>query len=70
MTSNALSIVSVNLPELPFTVSHIKPERRKIEIIKLPATMSPGEKKIRELNELAARHPFCVLHKPKKHDTL
>jgi hypothetical protein len=70
MTINALSLVPAGLPEIPFSVSHISADRRKIEVIKLPATMPPNEEKIRELNELAARHPFCVLHKPKKHDTL
>jgi hypothetical protein len=34
------------------------------------STTTDESKKIRELNALAARAPFSILHKPKKHDPL
>jgi hypothetical protein len=30
----------------------------------------PDEATIKKLNELAAKHPFCSLHRVKKYDTL
>jgi hypothetical protein len=30
----------------------------------------PNEKTIHRLNALAKKHPFCQLHRVKKHDTL
>jgi hypothetical protein len=36
----------------------------------LPPPPPPDEKRVMELNALAANHPFCVLHKAKRHDPL
>jgi hypothetical protein len=48
-----------------------RPRRQKPGVIKLlmpPAP--PDEKTIRGLNALAAKRPFCQLHRVKKHDPL
>ncbi len=52
------------------TAFNTKSIRRNGVIKLLPAPAPPDEKTIRELNELAAKHPFCSLHKVKKHDPL
>jgi hypothetical protein len=46
------------------------PQRQRTEIIRLPPAKAPDEKKVRELNELAASHPFCIVYKAKEYDTL
>jgi hypothetical protein len=49
-----------------------RPRRQKSGVVKLlmPPTTPPDEKTIRQLNALAAKQPFCRLHRVKKHDTL
>jgi len=44
--------------------------RRIFKITMHPEVDHPDEKKVRELNDLAAKAPFCVHYKAKKHDTL
>jgi len=39
-----------------------------VKRITLPAP--PDEATIKKLNDLAAKHPFCSLHRVKKHDPL
>jgi hypothetical protein len=59
------------LPESTMTVHPGKSIRSKHALIKritLPAP--PDEATIKKLNDLAAKHPFCSLHRVKKHDTL
>jgi hypothetical protein len=36
----------------------------------MPSPTPPDATTVRKLNALAAKHPFCALHKVKKHDTL
>jgi hypothetical protein len=48
-----------------------KTRQQKPGVIKLLAPPTPpDEHTVRKLNVLAAKHPFCVLHRVKKHDTL
>jgi hypothetical protein len=48
-----------------------RPGRQRPAIVKLlPAPTPPDEKMVKALNELAARPPFCTLHKVKKYDAL
>ncbi|HEV3325843.1 MAG TPA: hypothetical protein VG052_09560 [Puia sp.] len=48
-----------------------KPRRQKPGVVKLLAPPTPpDENTIRKLNVLASKHPFCVLHRVKKHDML
>jgi hypothetical protein len=48
-----------------------RPRRQKPGVIKLlTPPLPPDDKTIRNLNALAAKHPFCQLHRVKKHDTL
>jgi hypothetical protein len=48
-----------------------KIHRQKPGVVKLlPSPPPPDEKTLIELNALAAKHPFCTLHKAKKHDPL
>jgi hypothetical protein len=47
------------------------PLRQKLGVIKpLTSPPRPDEKTIRQLNALAAKPPFCGLHRVKKHDML
>ena len=49
----------------------IKARRQQTGVVKLlPPPPHPDEKTLIELNALAAKHPFCILHKVKKHDPL
>jgi hypothetical protein len=47
-----------------------KLRRDKPGIINLFQPDPPDEERIRELNALVAKYPFCVYYKAKKHDTL
>ena len=48
-----------------------KIQRQRPGVVKLlPPPPPPDEKIVMELNALAAKHPFCTLHKAKKHDPL
>ncbi|HEV3413549.1 MAG TPA: hypothetical protein VG101_13795 [Puia sp.] len=48
-----------------------RPRPQKPGMIKLiTSPPRPDEKTIRQLNALAAKPPFCGLHRVKKHDTL
>ena len=48
-----------------------KSRRQQTGVVKLlPPPPQPDEKTLTELNALAAKHPFCILHKVKKHDPL
>jgi len=73
MTSTFDSLVSwpALLPESTMTVHPGKSIRSKPGLVKritLPAP--PDEATIQKLNDLAAKHPFCSLHRVKKHETL
>ncbi|WP_431216741.1 hypothetical protein ACQ86N_20545 [Puia sp. P3] len=73
MTTTFNSLISwpTLLSESTMTVHPGKSSRNKPALIKritLPAP--PDEATIQRLNELAAKHPFCSLHRVKKHDTL
>ena len=69
MKTNSVAKWPTILPDAPMTAYNSK--RKKIGVVKLmPPPTPPDEKTIRELNALAARHPFCNLHKVKKHDPL
>jgi len=48
-----------------------KTRRQKPGVVKLMTPPAPpDEKTIRQLNKLAAKQPFCKLHRVKKHDPL
>jgi len=56
------------IPEATLTV---RPRRQKPGMIKLlTPPPPPDEKTIRRLNALAAKQPFCKLHRVKRHDCL
>jgi hypothetical protein len=68
MKANSLKTWPAMVPESTLTA---KPRQQRPGVIKLlthPAP--PDDKTIRRLNALAAKHPFCILHRVKKHDTL
>jgi hypothetical protein len=70
MKPNSLAALPLLLKDSPFTAHNSRKFRQRTEIIKLPLSGPPDEKKIGELNALAASYPFCVLYHPKKYDTL
>ena len=50
--------------------AYTKTQRPGRGVVKLmPPPNPPDEATIRKLNDLAAKHPFCNLHRVKKHDT-
>ena len=55
---------------VPESILTAKPRPRPGVIKLLTHPAPPDDKTIRRLNALAAKHPFCVLHRVKKHDTL
>jgi hypothetical protein len=56
---------------IPEAASATRPRRQNQGVIKLLISPPPpDEKTIRSLNALAAKQPFCKLHRVKKHDTL
>jgi hypothetical protein len=56
---------------IPETTLIATPGRQKPGVIKmLSSPPQPDEKTIRRLNALAAKQPFCGLHRVKKHDML
>jgi hypothetical protein len=70
MKINSLAALPAALPEPPRLSPAITHQRQKSEVIMLPMATPPDEKKVMELNRLAADRPFCVLYKAKKYDTL
>ena len=69
MKSNSLAPQPFVLPG-KLTAYNTKSTRRNGVIKLMPPPSPPDDKTIRELNALAAKHPFCSLHKVKKHDPL
>jgi|SRR6185312_495784 len=68
MRVNSLTSWPMVVPEPTLTA---RPRRQKPAVVKLlTPPPPPDEKTIRRLNALAARHPFCALHRVKRHDTL
>jgi hypothetical protein len=68
MKATSLKTWPIMVPESKITP---KPRQQKPGVIKLLAHPAPpDDKTIRRLNALAAKQPFCVLHRVKKHDTL
>ncbi|HET6255981.1 MAG TPA: hypothetical protein VFE32_18030 [Puia sp.] len=56
------------IPEATLTA---RPRRQKPAVVKLlMPPPPPDEKTVRQLNSLAARQPFCKLHRVKRHDPL
>jgi hypothetical protein len=55
---------------IPDATLTTRPRRQNPGVIKLLKAPPPDEKTIRSLNALAAKQPFCKLHRVKKHDTL
>lgn len=72
MKTNTLATRPMILQEYTLTAFNSnKSRRQRPGVVKvLPPPPPPDEKKLTELNALAAKHPFCVLHKVKKHDPL
>ncbi len=70
MKTNILATRPITLLEYTLTAfNSTKSRRQKPGVVKL-LPPPPDEKKVMELNALAAKHPFSVLHKVKKHDPL
>jgi hypothetical protein len=70
-TSNTRIPWPALLPESTMTVHPGKSIRSKPALLKrITLPSPPDEATIKKLNELAAKHPFCTLHRVKKHDTL
>jgi hypothetical protein len=68
MKANSLKTWPTMVPESKLTA---KPRQQKPGVVKLLAHPAPpDDKTIRRLNALAAKQPFCVLHRVKRHDTL
>jgi hypothetical protein len=71
MKPNSLATRPTILLESSLRTFNTKSQRQKPGVIKLmPPPTPPDASTIRKLNALAAKHPFCALHKVKKHDTL
>jgi hypothetical protein len=58
------------LPEPSLSAHNTNLSRPRTEVIRLRLSAPPDEKKISELNTLAASYPFCILYRAKKHDML
>jgi hypothetical protein len=72
MKTNTLATRPMIVQEYNLTAFNSnKSRRQRPGVVKLlPPPLPPDEKTLKELNALAAKHPFCVLHKVKKHDPL
>ncbi|HEX9508886.1 MAG TPA: hypothetical protein VF939_00280 [Puia sp.] len=73
MKTNTLATRPMILQEYTLTAfnTNTKSRRQKPGVVKLlPPPPPPDEKTLMELNVLAAKHPFCLLHKVKRHDPL
>jgi hypothetical protein len=70
MEPNSLVIMPIHLAEPLLPSFNTRMRRQRTEVIQLPLATPPDELKIRELNALARKYPFCVLYKARKHDTL
>jgi len=72
METNTLATRPMILQEYTLSAfNSTKSSRQRPGVVKLlPPPLPPDEKMLQELNALAAKHPFCVLHKVKKHDPL
>jgi hypothetical protein len=68
MKASSLKTWPTVVPESKLTA---KPRQQKPGVVKLLTQPAPpDDKTIRRLNALAAKHPFCILHRVKKHDML
>lgn len=70
-TSNYLITWPTLVPESNMTIHTGKSRRNKPGLVKrLDMPAPPDQVTIQKLNELAAKPPFCALHKVKKHEML
>lgn len=70
MKTNSLASLPIHLPEPTLASFNTRLLRQRTEIIQIPLAVPPDESKVKELNTLAAKHPFCIVHKARKHDML
>jgi hypothetical protein len=71
METNTLTNWPVLLPESTMIAYNTKAIRQQSGVLSLLAAPEPpDENTIRKLNELAAKHPFCILHRVKRYDML
>ncbi|MHA4811256.1 hypothetical protein ACX0G9_24350 [Flavitalea flava] len=70
MKTNSLTVSPRLLPEPLLAVHTTKHNRERREIIQLPLVSPPDAKRIKELNALAAKPPFCHHFRARKHDML
>ena len=72
MKQNSLAAWPSILPESTMTTAfNTRAGSQKTGIVKLLAPPAPpDDQTIRKLNALAAKQPFCSMHRVKKHDTL
>ncbi|HTI90866.1 MAG TPA: hypothetical protein VL727_09765 [Puia sp.] len=70
-TSNSFITWPTLLPESTMTAHAGKSRQSRPALVKrLDAPAPPDEVTVRKLNELAAKRPFCTLHKVKKYEIL
>jgi hypothetical protein len=70
METNSLAIWPTILSESPMTAYKTTQRQRPAVVKLMPPPTPPDELTIRKLNELAAKQPFCALHRVKRHDPL
>jgi hypothetical protein len=70
MKSSSLITLPTRIGDPNLSAHNLRPSRQRTEIIKLPLSNPPDEAKIRELNELASKYPFCVIYRSRKHELL
>jgi hypothetical protein len=70
MKTNVITAWPSALPDATIAPFSTSTSRSRPGVVKLlPAPTPPDEETIRRLNELAAKNPFCSMHKVKKHET-
>jgi len=70
MKTNVITAWPSTLPDATIAPFSTSARRNGSGVVKLlPAPTPPDGETIRRLNELAAKKPFCSMHKVKKHET-
>lgn len=68
MKTNALIPWPEMFPHPGLTTKFLRKRQGVVKRLSLPA--HPDQDTIRKLNDLAAKKPFCIVHRVKKHDML
>jgi hypothetical protein len=70
MKSNSFAKLPTLLPEPSLASFNGRLHRQRTEIIQLPLAAQPDESTVEKLNQLAGKHPFCILYRARKYDML